>query len=158
MRFSPGEQAGICSLTKMRPAEEWKSADADLLVAYGVWLLAAFSLSARRRYYTTLACSCRWYGFSLYHMAPGSSAVRERAATILQEKSQTWFEAREAVYCIAQRMNSISFMTRRAGVLFVETSICCSSRASLGFLCDMASSHGRFRSLPTHSSSTILTS
>ena len=81
-------------------------------------------------------------------MAPGSSAVRERAATILQEKSQTWFEAREAVYCIAQRMNSISFMTRRAGVLFVETSICCSSRASLGFLCDMASSHGRFRSLP----------
>ena len=81
-------------------------------------------------------------------MAPGSSAVRERAATILQEKSQTWFEAREAVYCVAQRMNSISFMTRRAGVLFVETSICCSSRASLGFLCDMASSHGRFRCVP----------
>ena len=33
LQFSPDEQAGICSLMEMRPAEEWRSAGADLLVS-----------------------------------------------------------------------------------------------------------------------------
>ena len=43
LRLSPVEQAGICSLMKMQPAEEWRSAGADLLVntASGCLLLSA---------------------------------------------------------------------------------------------------------------------
>ena len=33
LQFSSGQQAGICSLMEVRPAEEWKSAAVDLLVS-----------------------------------------------------------------------------------------------------------------------------
>ena len=61
MQFSPGDQARICSLMEMRPAEEWRSAGVDLLVCE---LPAAFGLSAIRRYYT-LQQEYRLYAFSL---------------------------------------------------------------------------------------------
>ena len=56
LKFSRGYQARICSLMEMLPAEEWRSAGANLLVRE---LLAAFSLSATRRYnhYSSTDCT-----------------------------------------------------------------------------------------------------
>ena len=60
LRLSPVEQAGICSLMKMQPAEEWRSAGADLLVntASGCLLLSASPPEG--------AMLVQMYGFSLY--------------------------------------------------------------------------------------------
>lgn len=54
--FSPGQLGRTYSLTKMRPADEWRSTGVDLLVspASGCLLTSSFSFSSRRCYSYTI--------------------------------------------------------------------------------------------------------